>query len=470
MRPRETGQVMDRSVARTVKSQVAQRAAEILAGHDPAAAARYGGITLRGAHAAGPVTVGIAVGLTPTAQGGFRIALRYRLGTPTARMVCRRLEQELGPDVDIRRTGRVHALARAPRPAARSLGETGRVRPLRPGISVAHEAVSAGTLGAFVERDGAIFLLSNHHVLVGDSGQLGDPVLQPGPFDGGSLPQDRIGSLADLVPLAPGQPARVDAALAALETEIGFETAYPAGPMTGVVEAEGGEAVDKVGRTTGLTAGTVTAIELDGVLVDFGPGLGTLSFDGQVEVESSGSEPFSAGGDSGSLVYRPDTREGLGLLFAGSDQGGPNGLGLTYLNPVSAVLEALAARLHGTTGPTEPGERDDLDGGGDPDDGDDPAAPDEPQGPATGGASGPGVAVRTHAAARRASASVRAQLAGVAGVAGVGLARQDDGYQVVINVRDASVASRLPDRVRAEARVRVTGTAHALGIGEASVV
>lgn len=457
--PRDTGQVMDRGRARTVKTQVAQRVAEILAGHDPAAAARYGGIALRGAEAAGPVTAGIAVGLTPAAEGGFRIAVRYRLGTPTARMVCRELAQELGPDIDIRRTGRVHTLARAPRPAARSLGESGRVRPLRPGISVAHETVSAGTLGAFVERDEVIFLLSNHHVLVGDAGQLGDPVLQPGPYDGGSLPQDQVGTLTDLVPLAPGQPARVDAALAALDTEIGFETPYPAGLLTGVVDAEGGEAVEKVGRTTGLTAGTVTAIELDGVLVDFGPGLGTLSFDGQLEVESSGAEPFSAGGDSGSLVYLPDTRKGLGLLFAGSDQGGANGLGLTYLNPVSAVLEALGAQLHGTTGPGDPGE------GDAPNEGEGPGAPGdsgEPEAPVPGGAAGPGV-VRPRAAARRASASVREQLAGVAGVAGVGLARRGDGYQVVVNVRDTSVVGRLPARVRAEARVRVTGTAHALG-------
>lgn len=157
-------------------------------------------------------------------------------------------------------------------------------------------------------------------------------------------------------------------------------------------------------------------------------------------------------------------------ILAGHDPAAAARYGGITLRGAHAAGPVTAGIAVGLTGPTEPGERDDLDGGGDPDDGDDPAAPDEPQGPATGGASGPGVAVRTHAAARRASASVRAQLAGVAGVAGVGLARQDDGYQVVINVTDASVASRLPDRVRAEARVRVTGTAHALGIGEASVV
>lgn len=450
---------MTRSQARTVKAQVAQRAAEILAGHNPEAAERYGGIALRAGEAPGPQTAGVAVGLAPAPDGGFRIAVRYRLGTPTARMVCRRLADELGPEVEVRRTGRVHLLAARTVPTARALGQTGRVRPLQPGVSIAHESVTAGTLGAFVERAGATFLLSNHHVLVGDSGQVGDAVLQPGPADGGTLPQDQVGALADFVVLESGQPARVDAALASLAEGIGFDPTYPAGLLAGVADAEGGETVEKVGRTTGITGGTVTAIELDGVLVDFGPVLGTLSFDGQVEVESSGSGAFSAGGDSGSLVYRLDTREAVGLLFAGSDQGGSNGLGLTYLNPASAVFEALGAQLH-----EGEGEGSDSPGAGGPGEGSEP--------PGAGGA-GPGegsdapadatVPSLPRSDASQASTRLRQQLAGLPGVAGVGLTRQGEGYSVVVNVRDEAAVRALPEQVRSEARVRVVGPIRALG-------
>ena len=61
---------------------------------------------------------------------------------------------------------------------------------------------------------------------------------------------------------------------------------------------------------------------------------------------SSSTTPwtFSQGGDSGSLIVDAD-RRAVGLLFAGSDQGGSNGKGLTYANPLRAVLEALKVDL-----------------------------------------------------------------------------------------------------------------------------
>ena len=88
----------------------------------------------------------------------------------------------------------------------------------------------------------------------------------------------------------------------------------------------------------------MTAIELDDVLVGYGEELGNLRFDDQIEIEGIGTDPFSRGGDSGSLVYREDG-VALGLLFAGSESGGENGRGLTYVNPIDAVLAALDATL-----------------------------------------------------------------------------------------------------------------------------
>ena len=331
---------MDRDEARAVKRQLAGYIGELVGDRIYASGM-------------GHTSPGIALGLTPLPEGGYGVALRYRLGVPTARMVARKVAEQAGPRVDVRRTGRIRAVpgrgSSGPRPpvvTAQALGETGRVRPLRPGISIAHAEVSAGTLGAFVELGGDVHALSNYHVLVGSpSAVVGDPVLQPGPADGGRDPEDRVGTLAKFVPLAAGRTATVDAAVAHLK-DVEVDPEHPVGRITTTVEAEGGEEVAKVGRTTGLTRGRVTAIELDDVVVGYGEELGELSFDNQIEVESTSADPFSRGGDSGSLVYRSDG-VALGLLFAGSETGGDNGNGLTYLNPIRVVLDALGAELVG---------------------------------------------------------------------------------------------------------------------------
>ncbi|WP_309133685.1 hypothetical protein [Cellulomonas sp.] len=301
---------------------------------------------------AGPAEAPLAIGVAVDGHGGYGVAVRYRLGLPGIRSIARRLVDEIGPPVDVRRTGRIRPLAADDRPVrtrppvvtAQSLGETGRVRPLRPGVSVAHVDVSAGTLGAFVLVGGRLHALSNHHVLAGAPGaQVGDVVVQPGPADGGTASRDRIGTLAASVPLKRGATAHVDAAVALLD-EQEVDPTYPVGRVTATARAVGGEQVGKIGRTTAVTTGRVTAIELDDVVVGYGEELGELAFDDQIEVEGTGRVPFSRGGDSGSLVYREDG-VALGLLFAGSESGGQNGVGLTYVNPIDAVLGALDATL-----------------------------------------------------------------------------------------------------------------------------
>jgi hypothetical protein len=101
--------------------------------------------------------------------------------------------------------------------------------------------------------------------------------------------------------------------------------------------------VAKLGRTTGLTRGRVTAFEVDNVIVQFGIGL--LRFDGQFEVEGVENDAFSRGRDSGSLIVEAGTRLAVGLLFAGTDIGGTSNQGLTYANPIGLVLQALRATL-----------------------------------------------------------------------------------------------------------------------------
>ncbi|MFC4615839.1 S1 family peptidase [Cellulomonas algicola] len=332
---------MDEREAREVKAQVSDYVREL--------AQRR--VQVQDMHAA---AVPLALGLAPLADGGYGVAVRYRLGFPAVRSIARKVAEQVGPAADVRRTGRIRTLAgpgggpsitlRPPVVTARSLGETGRVRPLRPGVSIAHAKVSAGTLGAFVVVDGRMHALSNYHVLSGTpSARMGDPVLQPGPADGGRTSRDKVGELAGRVELEPHGRATVDCAVALLD-DPEVDLRYPVGLVTTTAPAVGNEQVAKIGRTTSVTHGKVTAIELDDVVVGYGEELGEIAFDGQIEVESTGASAFSRGGDSGSLVYREDG-VALGLLFAGSETGGENGSGLTYLNPIDAVLDALGATL-----------------------------------------------------------------------------------------------------------------------------
>lgn len=291
----------------------------------------------------------LSLGLSPRRDGGYGIAVRYRLGLPRARAIVRRIVDEAGPGVDVRRTGRVRPLGdMGPRrlaPAAQAKGETNHVRPLRPGVSIGHVGVTAGTLGAFVRRSAepdALYVLSNYHVLAGSPlARPGDVVLQPGPADGGRGPGDRVGELTRVARLMSGEVCSTDAAIARLDSS-DVDHAYPMGPVARPVRPLGGEIVEKVGRTTAVTRGRVTAIELDEVIVGY-EDLGPLSFDDQVEIEGT-TGPFSRGGDSGALVYREDGAA-VGLLFAGSESGGPGGNGLTYANPIDVVLDTMEVEL-----------------------------------------------------------------------------------------------------------------------------
>ncbi|KQS73548.1 hypothetical protein [Modestobacter sp. Leaf380] len=281
---------------------------------------------------------GVALGLTPVGPGQVHLAVRLVAETDAAR-VLEGLGEAARSEVDVRVIGPVRPLT-SPTPGQLQR----RTRPLVPGLSIAQRDVTAGTLGGFVRRAGAggLLVLSNNHVLAdSDLATVGDPVLQPGPADGGTA-QDRVGVLTAAQRFsATGN--LVDAAVAALDDGVDADPAgYPGGPLLGIVAAaldvDPDEDVEKVGRTTGHTHGRITAVEVDGVGVQYDEGVYT--FDDQIEIEGrTGS--FSEGGDSGSVIWRSRDRAALGLLFAGSTTGGANGGGVTFANPLATVLDVL---------------------------------------------------------------------------------------------------------------------------------
>ena len=247
------------------------------------------------------------------------------------------------------------------------LGPTDRWRPVvPPGVSVGHYLITAGTFGCLVRREDELFILSNNHVLANANDcELWDPILQPGTADGG-VSDDRIARLAEYVPIvfesessdcklanltarmlnmvagAIGsrhalQPVKrtaetneVDAALARpLQDDHVTNDILGIGTPTGVGSAGLGAWVQKSGRTTGVTEGTVTQIEATVRIDYYGP---TAVFANQLVTTA-----MSEGGDSGSAVLDAD-RHVVALLFAGSQV-------TTILNPIDAVLSALDVEI-----------------------------------------------------------------------------------------------------------------------------
>jgi hypothetical protein len=206
-----------------------------------------------------------------------------------------------------------------------------------------------GTLGAAVMCNGALHVLSNNHVL-GRSGSAvaGEDTVQPGLIDTGcrSSNSNVVADYAgNLVPLGT---ANVDAALSvaragAVSTtgdilDIGAPCVTPRSAAIGM-------AVAKSGRTSGLTTGSVQALNLT-VSVQYQKGCNsgkkfTVRYADQVSV-TPGS--FLQAGDSGSLMVTNDANhQPVGLLYAGSSS-------VAIANPAQDVIDAFGPRCGGSFG------------------------------------------------------------------------------------------------------------------------
>ncbi|KKN06235.1 hypothetical protein LCGC14_1079410, partial [marine sediment metagenome] len=124
-----------------------------------------------------------------------------------------------------------------------------------------------GTIGARDTDGPNVFALSNNHVYADQNrASFGDPALQPGPFDGGTSPADDIGTLYDFEPIQFGGPDNdMDAAIA-LSSTASLGNATPSDgygtPGSAPVSATLNLPVQKYGRTTSLTTGTVSEINV----------------------------------------------------------------------------------------------------------------------------------------------------------------------------------------------------------------
>jgi hypothetical protein len=230
-------------------------------------------------------------------------------------------------------------------------------RPVPIGVSTGHPDITAGTIGARVTNGTDVFALSNNHVYAAaNSASIGDSALQPGSFDGGIDPADAIGTLADFEPiLFDGSDNMIDAAIALSSTaSLGNATPSDDGygtPNSTTVSATLGQAVKKYGRTTKLTHGTVSEINVT-VNVCYkarGPFSCNRNFIAKfVDQIAISDGNFSAGGDSGSLIVDTNANP-VGLLFAGSST-------RTIANRIAPVLTRFGVTIDDSTGalPNDP--------------------------------------------------------------------------------------------------------------------
>jgi hypothetical protein len=259
-----------------------------------------------------------------------------------------------------------------------------RIRPAKPGFSIGNQQITAGTFGAVVYKDFEPYILSNAHVLVSDpvDKNIGiEPILQPGPYDGGRFPEDHLGYLEKYIPVEtwidistcrvsnritkslnygankfnrqsrfhvfalnenkntvdaaiakPLDPADLDPSIDQIGEPSGIFSIYERDLL--------GAPVIKSGRTTGVTKGNISQINVTANIIYGGDWYGLPSrmayFMDQLVIESEA--PFSQGGDSGSVIVLDGTGDVplVGLLFAGNQEGT-----YTIANRIDLVLPQL---------------------------------------------------------------------------------------------------------------------------------
>ncbi len=307
----------------------------------------------------------VAAGVGYKITGGQKTSTLSIVCSVTKKLAASQLSsKDLVPDrlngtpTDVIETGIIRALQ----------SPTEKHRPAPGGVSIGHRDITAGTLGCLVKKDGRFVILSNNHVLANsNAAEIGDPILQPGPHDGGRYPDDHIADLEQFIPInITGAPSDCPVATGtanflnsiarlfgssvqlqaidqqATENLVDAAIARPINPddvkneileigtIQGAIEGELGMAIKKSGRTTGFTTGEIQQVDV-AVNVQYGEGQ-IAQFTDQLMAGA-----MSQGGDSGSAVL-DDSNNLVGLLFAGSDTS-------TIMNRIQNVFSKLGVSL-----------------------------------------------------------------------------------------------------------------------------
>jgi glutamine cyclotransferase len=210
-----------------------------------------------------------------------------------------------------------------------------------------------GTLGALVTDGYKYYILSNNHVLARtNKGKSGEGISQPGLIDNAcsALETDLVARLTSFVPIRFGlwNINEMDAAIAEIipgKVKTNGEIMGIGIPSTSTLNPSLGLAVQKAGRTTGVTHGKIMAINAT-IKVVYSIKCGTIikrivKFANQFRIEAEDGD-FSLEGDSGSLILEDtsDYPRPVGLLFAGGGRS-------TFATPINLILNAFGTTIKG---------------------------------------------------------------------------------------------------------------------------
>lgn len=286
--------------------------------------------------------VGTALGETPDGASEIKVFTKG----PDVVDVPEELE---GVPVTIEVTGEFIALAKKPPTEfqPKSTPTSTWPRPVPIGVSTGNEGeISAGTISCrVVDGAGNVYALSNNHVYaLENTAPIGSRVLQPGRYDTRRyqvLEANVIGHLFDYEPIVFSTTASnlIDAAIADSNVSLLSNTTPRDGygtPLSTTVPASVGQRVQKYGRTTRLTKGSVYLVNAT-VLVGYDSG--DALFVDQIMVKG---RRFIGAGDSGSLLVTDPGRAPVGLLFAGNWDGS-----VAVANRIDLVLDAFAVHVDG---------------------------------------------------------------------------------------------------------------------------
>lgn len=230
--------------------------------------------------------------------------------------------------------------------AAISQNPRARYRPVPGAVSIGSNVT--GTAGLVVinfPNPSQLYLFSNSHVLNINNRAAFSPTIQPGPADGGTLANDRIGRLDRFVPIRP------------LGTGINFIDAATSIPSNnnllnpvylgvGVVPGHQstyrvGDRFKKVGRTTAFVTGVVESVNTD-INIFYSNYNFTAIFRNQTIVRSEGSYPVSLPGDSGSVWLNASTNWATAVNYGSINaQGGTRSISF----PIQWFMQAFNTRV-----------------------------------------------------------------------------------------------------------------------------
>jgi len=263
-----------------------------------------------------------------------------------------------GVDVLETVTGPGHALAafnpaaRQPRPVPIGVGASGLLNG-----NCGPSLINLGTIGCRVkDSKGNVYALGSSHTFANENqGTVGDQCSQPTTFDEnplvGSCPADIFGTLSKFSTLTfngaiPNPPLSVlDAAIVATTKDMVSNSTPPppvgyGTPRTQVYRNPYlGQSVQKFGRSTGLTTGAVSGLNMTSTVQYFS---GFCTFAGQIEVKTqitnNNFSTFTSFGDSGALVV-DSNRFPVGLVVGEFTT--------TVLNPIQQVLDFFDVTIDG---------------------------------------------------------------------------------------------------------------------------